>query len=323
MNNLVLRFDMRYPTHCPTPIADFYQAAVDMSAWAEQHGFNAIGLSEHHNTQDGYLPSPITLASAIAARTHNTPISIAALLLPLHDPLRLAEDLAVLDILSRGRVMVTAGLGYRPEEYAALGVDWTARGRIMDEKLAVLLQAWQGEPFEYRGATVQVLPRPHSRPHPMLCVGGNSRAAARRAARFRLPFMPAVDDGELADYYQQQCQAREFDRGLVMLPQQPATTFIAEDVEQAWEALGQYMLYDALSYGQWQHATRRAYAESFATNLQELRAEGKYRILTPTQAVAVCRKTGSMHLAPLVGGTPPELGWRSLRLFADQVLPRL
>jgi hypothetical protein len=83
------------------------------------------------------------------------------------------------------------------------------------------------------------------------------------------------------------------------------------------------MLYDALAYGAWRHATRRAYAESFARDLASLREEGKYRVLNPEQAVAVIRQTGSLHLSPLVGGCPPALGWKSLRLFTEQVAPHI
>jgi alkanesulfonate monooxygenase SsuD/methylene tetrahydromethanopterin reductase-like flavin-dependent oxidoreductase (luciferase family) len=323
MDNLVLRFDMRYPAHCTTPVDAFYHAAIEMSAWADQHQFSAIGFSEHHNTDDGFLPSPLALASAVAARTEHTMVAISALLAPLHDPIRLAEDLAILDILSRGRSIATVGLGYRPEEYLALGKSWQQRGQLLDDSISTLLKAWSGEPFTHNGATVQVLPRPYSRPHPILCVGGNSKAAARRAARFGLPFSPAIDDEELAKVYYEESVARGFTTPYVIMPQHPATTFIAEDPQRAWTQLGEFMLYDALAYGRWRHKTRRAYAESFAGNLEELKAEGKYRILTPEQAISVAKTTGSMHFAPLVGGTPPELGWQSLELFAAKVQPYL
>ncbi len=105
------------------------------------------------------------------------------------------------------------------------------------------------------------------------------------------------------------------------MPNRPSTTFIAEDPERAWAELGEYMLHDALAYGRWRHPTRRAYAESFAEDLPGLRAEGKYRVLTPEEAIRVVRETGSLHLAPLVGGTPPALGWQSLELFAAKVAP--
>jgi hypothetical protein len=156
-----------------------------------------------------------------------------------------------------------------------------------------------------------------------LAIGGNSELAARRAARLGLPFFPGIDDPVLVSTYRKACEVHDFKEGLVLLPEFPSTTYIAEDVEQGWQEMGDYMLYDALAYGEWRHPTRRAYAESFASDLQELREEGKYRVLTPDQAVAVIRDQGSLHLAPLVGGAPPELGWKSLQLFAEQVVPRL
>ena len=111
-------------------------------------------------------------------------------MLPLHDPLRVAEDLAVLDLASGGRVAVTLGVGYRPEEYAAHGKSWADRGTLMDEAVATLLAAWTGEPFDYRGTTVRVTPVPRTKPHPTIMIGGSARPGARRAARFGLPFAP-------------------------------------------------------------------------------------------------------------------------------------
>ena len=84
---------------------------LEQAAWAEEHGFVSIVLSEHHGSDDGYLPSPLVAAGAVAARTSRVMIGIAALIAPLHDPVRLAEDLAVLDLLSRGRLFVIIGAG--------------------------------------------------------------------------------------------------------------------------------------------------------------------------------------------------------------------
>src|SRR5215831_4885141 len=117
----MLRFDMRAPDGGPAAIADLYDAAIEMSVWSEQRGAISIAVSEHHASPDGYLPSPLILATALAARTSTIPIMVAALLVPLHDPVRLAEDMAVLDVMSRGRVSYIAGLGYRPEEYEMFG----------------------------------------------------------------------------------------------------------------------------------------------------------------------------------------------------------
>lgn len=323
MSNVVMRFDMRCPPTGEVSAAELYQAVVEMAAWADGRGIDVIGLSEHHNTDDGFLPSPLTLASAIAARTTQIGISIGALLVPLHDPIRLAEDIAVLDNLSNGRLIVIAGIGYRQSEYQMLDKDWQGRGRLLEDNLLVMLKAWTGEPFEYLGESVRVLPKPLSQPHPLIAVGGNSKLAARRAARLGLPFFPAIDDAELVSAYHEACAQEQFDGGLVMLPDYPSTTYLAEDVDEGWQEMGQYMLYDALAYGAWRHPNRRAYAESFASDLQELREEGKYRVLTPVMAIELLQGNGSLHLAPLVGGAPAQLGWKSLKLFTEQVVPLL
>jgi alkanesulfonate monooxygenase SsuD/methylene tetrahydromethanopterin reductase-like flavin-dependent oxidoreductase (luciferase family) len=323
MGKVVLRFDMRCPQHSATSARELYAAAVEMSRWADGRGVDVIGLSEHHNTDDGYLPSPLTLAAAIAVSTSSIKLSIGALLVPLYDPIRLAENIAVLDNLAPGRLTLITGIGYRESEYQALGREWARRGQLLEDNIHTLQTAWKGQPFEFHGRQVQVLPRPATRPHPLLAIGGNSRLAARRAARLGLPFFPAIDDPALVASYHQACSEAGFTQGFVMLPDYPATTYLAEDVEQGWQDMGAHMLYDALAYGRWHHPTRRAYAESSATSIGQLRAEGKYRVLQPQRALELLRAGESLHLAPLVGGAAPELGWRSLRLFTEQVAPQL
>jgi len=168
----------RAPVDGPADIRDLYEAAIEMSVWGEAQGALSVVLSEHHASPDGYLPSPLVLAAAIAARTSTVPITVAALLVPLHDPVRLAEDMAVLDVMSRGRVVYVAGLGYPPEEFAMFGRSLAERGRRMDECLTVLQRAWTGDEFVYDGRTVRVTPQPSTPGGPMLMYGGGSPAAA-------------------------------------------------------------------------------------------------------------------------------------------------
>ena len=111
-----------------------------MAEWTEDRGALVAILCEHHGMSDGYLPSPLILAGAMSARTTTLPIMVAAVVLPLYHPVRLAEDMVVIDILSRGRVSYVAAIGYRPEEYEMLGVDFHRRGAIAEEKLGVLLR---------------------------------------------------------------------------------------------------------------------------------------------------------------------------------------
>ena len=128
--------------------------------------------------------------AAVAGRTKNVGINIAAIILPLHNPIRLAEDLAVLDLVSRGRAGWVFAVGYRREEYEMMGIDIDRRAELMEFGIETLKQAWTGEEFEYNGVASRVMPRPYTQPRPPIVLGGNSKAAARRAARIADGFMP-------------------------------------------------------------------------------------------------------------------------------------
>ena len=108
-----MRFDLRAPPWGASPVR-LYRASLDMAAWADDLGFDLIRISEHHAAEDGYCPSPFVLAAAIAARTQRARLRLNALILPLRDPVRVAEDLAVLDLVSAGRIEAVIG-GRLPE----------------------------------------------------------------------------------------------------------------------------------------------------------------------------------------------------------------
>src|SRR4051812_46334975 len=169
-----LRFDFRNPDFAGTSMADRYAAALDMAEWADELGCVNIVLSEHHGSPDGYLPSPIPMLAAMAARTTNVRFMIAALVAPFHDPLRLAEDLIVLDHLSKGRVDVIVAGGYVHEEFAMFDVPMKERAKRVTETVTTLKAAFTGEPFAYRGRTVHVSPPPFRPGGPALLLGGSS-----------------------------------------------------------------------------------------------------------------------------------------------------
>lgn len=319
----LIRFDMRAPDH-GAPTTDLYPAALEMAAWGEKNGCLAVVVSEHHCSPDGYLPSPLILATAIAARTESAFINVAAVLLPLYDPIKLAEDMVVLDILSRGRVSYTIGMGYRDEEYAMFGVERKRRGKILESKLQALQQALAGEPFEYEGRAVHVTPKPFTPGGPTLAMGGGSLVAARRAARFGLDLFASAGTPGLEEAYREEAKRLGRVPGNCRVPgNEPTTVFVADDVDRAWEKIGPYLLHDAKSYGAWLK-DQDAASKSGASTVDELRAEnGAYRIVTPAEAVEMIRTYGVLSMQPLCGGAPPELGWESLRLVANQVLPAL
>lgn len=317
-----LRFDMRGKDGSES-LPELYAAAIEMAAWGEEHGAMAAQVSEHHASADGYLPAPLILATAIAARTTRLPISVAALLVPLHDPIELAEQMAVLDLISRGRVSYVCAIGYRPEEYAMFGRDMKRRGRRLEESLAAMRQAWSGEPFAYEGRPVCVTPRPMTPGGPMLLLGGGSEAAVRRAARLGLGMITQGGDPSLETTYREACAEFGTTPQLFVNPtgDAPTSCFVAEDPDRAWREFGPYLLHDAQMYAAWMGESG-SISKSVAVDVDALRNEnGAYRIFTPEEAVAHIRQHGVLLLQPLCGGLPPALAWQSLELLASKVLP--
>lgn len=323
MTSLVLKYDMRAPA-IGAPVTALYEAALEQCAWADRNGFGTLMLAEHHGTDDGYLPAPLMLAAAAAARTQRMRIRVQALILPFHDPIRIAEDLAILDIISNGRAEATVAGGYLASEFRMFGVELRDRGRLVEEGIAAMQRAWTGERFEFRGRSVQVTPRPVQQPHPPLLMGGASAAAARRAARFACAFNPAMP--ELHAVYRAECErlgrlpGREERMGPVFL-------HIAEDPDRAWARIAPHALHETNSYGRWMAESmgdRAVYRA--ATDAGELRASGAYQIMTPEQCVVLARELGPggrLAFHPLMGGMDPDLGWESLELFRNRVMPEL
>ncbi len=327
MTMSIMRFDMRSPTLSPTAVSTRYGAALEMAAWADRHGFDLLVLSEHHTAEDGYLPSPMVMAGAVAAVTERISINVSALLVPLHNPVRLAEDVAVVDLISNGRISFVAGMGYRKVEYEALGIPWAGRGKRMDAALDVLLKAWRGEEFEWEGGTYRVTPLPVQQP-PMVFIGGSGPKAAKRAARLGLGMFPSVGDQELLDLYEAECRALGNEPGMCLAPSpdQPGMVVVSEDPDKTWAEIGPYLLADAATYKDWQTSDTHSMVQSAATTIDELRAEGIYRVLTPDEVVALAELLGDLGgivFHPLCGGAPPDLAWPSLELYADKVLPRI
>ncbi|WP_266390270.1 LLM class flavin-dependent oxidoreductase [Streptomyces canus] len=317
----VVRFNLVEPGATPASLSARYRAALDMAAYADEHGITTVQTEEHHGVDNNWLPSPFVFAGAVFGATRRIAVTVSAVIGPLHDPLRLAEEIAVLDLLSGGRLVTVAGIGYRPEEYALFDVEWRRRGRLQDELLETLLKAWTGEEFEYRGRTVRITPRPFTDPHPLLLVGGSSKAAARRAARLGLPFFPSAHLPDLEAYYKERLVEYGTEGWTMMPTAETPLLHIAENPDEAWARHGEHFLHEARTYASWQSGDIRSAVRSAAASVEELRAEGVYRILTPDECVE--QGLDNLVLHPLAGGMPVEEGWRSLRLFAERVLPAL
>ena len=317
---LSLRYDLRAPAF-GAPAAALYQAALEQCAWAEEHGFLMATLSEHHGSDDGYCPSPLVMAAAIAGRTRHLRMMIAALVVPLYDPVRLAEDLAVLDLASGGRVDLILGAGYREEELAMYGRTLDDRIPMLEEGVEVLRQAWTGEEFEYRGRRLRVTPRPARPEGPGLLLGGSSRGAARRAARLGLGFLPV--DATVWGYYQEACRELGQEVGPAPGLDQPRFIHVADDPDEAWARIAPHAFHDTNVYGSWLADANERGPYETTDDVDSLRESGAYIVITPDDCVARIRETGGLMLHPLMGGLDPDLAWESLELIGSKVIPRL
>lgn len=175
------------PPDDPRSDSDLYAQVVERCVAAEAAGFDSVWVSEHHFLDDGYMPSLLVMAAAIAQATQRVEIGTGVLLAPLHDPLRIAEDAATVDLLSRGRLILGLGAGWRPEEFDIFGVDQRERPSRMRETVAVLRGAWGPGTFEHKGRAVNVTPKPA---HPIpIWLGGFAPGAIRRAGRIADGFL--------------------------------------------------------------------------------------------------------------------------------------
>ncbi len=323
--NSNLRINMTGAEADPEARSLRYRTALEMAEYADRKGFAHINVEEHHVAGNGWLPSPLVMASAIAARTERANIGVMALLVSLYDPVRLAEDIAVIDLLSRGRFSFIAGLGYREVEFHIANKPYAGRGAWMDHVLETLLAAWRDGEFDYRGRTVNVTPKPYTRPHPPFLVGGMSRAAAGRAARLGLPFAPPAAMPELEAYYYRELE-RHGNTGYVYSP--PAdfsVLFIDEEPDRAWRDLGEYFLNEVREYSSWHTDALARPLEMDGDSVEALRAGKRYEIITPGECLRRHRERPDLFatIHPLVGGVPLERAWRCLELYADKVLAPL
>jgi alkanesulfonate monooxygenase SsuD/methylene tetrahydromethanopterin reductase-like flavin-dependent oxidoreductase (luciferase family) len=318
-----MRFDFRNPELAGTTMAERYETALEIAEWADRLGCVSIAISEHHGSADGYLPSPLPIVAAMAARTTSVHFSIAALIAPFYDPIRLAEDMLVLDNLSKGRVDLIVAGGYVTEEFDMYGVPKKERVARVKEVVSTLRGAFGGEPFEYRGRTVDLTPRPYRTGGIGITMGGSSEAAARRAARIADSFIPSVP--EVWDYYREEVQMLGRPDPGESIVGKNRVIALAADAEAGWKEMAPSFLHECNAYGVWQAQEDVASPYRVMENEEELRASGGYVVLTPDQLVQELKESpfAFTMLHPLCGGMPPELAWSSLRLFETEVLPAL
>lgn len=239
---------------------ELYEEMLKEVASADEMGFDSAWLTEHHFLNDGYCPSLLVAAAAIAARTKNIRIGTGVLLTPLHDPIRIAEDAAVVDLISKGRLILGLGLGYRLEEFEGFGRSLKDRKGRMEESLEILQKSWSDEAFSFIGRfyklkNINVTPKPLQRPIP-IWIGAFTEPAIRRAARIGAPlYVPAIGTvpiiKSLFDLHSSLLE--EYGRNPDDFEKPIVREFYISDKskEDVWDDIKEYITYTAKGYAQW------------------------------------------------------------------------
>lgn len=316
----------------PCQEAGRYQDSLEQVRWAEALGFDSAWLYEHHLVRGHYFPTLIGLAG-YAVHTQRIRLGTGIVALPLHQPLRLAEDLALIDEMSRGRLEVGVGLGYREEEFRALGVPFEERAGRLEEGIEIVQRLWSGEAvsftgryFRIEGAVLANLPV--QRPRPPLWIGGWSERSIRRAARLGDGWIAGItaDLDRLrgcVDVYRSARRALGQPEGALRVAVE-RETFVAENrstLELAYRCLEEMYRREHLS---WKHENVAHVGSSF----EELR-RGRFLLGSPEEVAEEIRRyrddLGVTHILCRFHfrGMEQRAVLQSMELFAKKVMPQL
>ena len=336
------QFTLQIPPWDKRNHAELYADTLELAALAESSGFDSFWLAEHHAASDGYVPSTLAFLAAVAARTRRIEIGTAVLLAPFHDPLRIAEDAAVVDNISGGRLNLGMGLGWAPEEYRMFGAEQKGRGKRLGEIAQVLKAAWSQPHFTFNGDhlkydDIEISPKPARTGGPPIWLGGSVDAALRRSARFGDGYFPpsSATWENLPDLAAQLFSLRK-----ELNPEQPygfgsfQNVGLGDDEDDAWRSIRDGVMHVRGSYMLWGQGARdvsnaREAAEPFEQQIRATCIVG-----TPEQVVAKMRPAiekmdalgfndtfTSVILAP--PGTSADQARERVERFAREVIPAL
>jgi probable F420-dependent oxidoreductase len=310
----------------------YYREALEEVTRAEELGFDSVWMEEHHSVTNHYWPSPLTVLAGFATRTSRLLLGTDIVVAAFHHPVRLAEDMAMLDVMSNGRAILGIAIGYKPDEFALYGVDLEKRGARFEEQLTILKGLWTQERVQFKGTYYsmegRLEPKPVQRPHPPLWIGGWGDITLRRAATLADNWIP----GPTADLKrllagQQQFLERRRAAGLAAPAEWPLTrdVIIADTDRRARELAEEHIMvaYRREYAGGWRHPFIDG---SIATDLDKL-MEDRFIIGGPEQCIQRLRRFveqyGVTHLIcrMFFPGMPHAHIMRGLELLAREVLP--
>jgi len=327
--NYGLWYDFRNPQPWQEPFDTFYPQRLEQIRAAEALGFDSVWLTEHHFCEDGYTPSPLVLAAAIGAQTREMRIGTNLMLLPLHDPVRVAEESATLSLCTGGRFDLGVGIGYRALEFDQFGRKLSQRPSLIEEGIEIVRRSWSGAPVNFQGkrfsvGDVCVTPAPVQ--VPQILLGGMVEPAIERAARVADGFLCTGGIG--LDLYSEALTR------LGKSPEQGQAMFgcwaiIAEDPEAEAARIGEHVLYQTNEYIKW-----GAFGPPEETPLFEdaptAIANGLYELWDAELAVQNLERLlidypmiRDVHFWAQFPGESVESGSARMRYIAENVLPRL
>lgn len=334
-------FTGQIPPGSERSFAQEYREALDLVRLAEAVGFDSAWVSEHHGASDGYLPSLLVMLAAFAEATSRIRLGTGLVLTPLHDPLRLAEDAAVVDQLSEGRLVVGLGLAWRDEEFRMFGIPFAERRQRTVETVEILRRAWTGERFSFDGEVfhydrVRVTPPPAQPRGPAILLGGHAEVAIRRA-------------GEIADGHLSNAEDLDAVRSAVSLMEEGAraagrdpsalqlalmqNAFVADEGVDAWALVRDGVLHQWGTYEAWDAGHDSPAHDSLEPagvdedvarrSTPTGTAEEVAQILRPTVEAFASRRELELIVRLHFPGMGFDPAARAVELFGERVIPAL
>ena len=340
-----LRFGLLWPFRNPEFARvlwdELYHSHLELIVESERLGFDHAWLTEHHFIEDGYSPSVFPIGAAVAVRTGRIRIGTFLLLLPLHNPVQVAEDTAALDLLSQGRFDLGVGLGYRRAEFESQGMSASERAARMQEGLTIVRRLLSDETVTVEGRfnrlrEVRITPPALQRPHPPMWVGGTAPRAIERAARMGFHYL---NGGSVhsAVTYDDALRANGRDpRDYQIAAMRPV--YVAQTREEAWEIAARPLHHMAAGYVQWTAEAKgephdQDVTSAMPTVEEMIRSQSfdffgeKVIVGTPTDAIeqiedyrSRVRLTHLVCALPLPGMTPLQIR-SGMELLAREVIP--
>lgn len=327
-----LWYDFRNPPQWRQPYERLYGEIIDQVAWAETLGFDDVWLSEHHFIDDGYSPALMPIAAAIAARTSRIRIATGVVLLPFHNPVRLAEDAATVDVISGGRFELGVGVGYKVEEFEGFAIPYRERGGRTNEGLEIIRRLWEGETLTFKGkhyecSRVKLTPEPIQKPRPPLWVGGFTPAAMRRVARYADGFVgPPIPLKPLFDVYVAELKKLGKPATGLRVAGGYSWLVVAADPDKTFAEAADHVIYQINHYANW-FAKAAGTTPDLIRDREDLKRRNVLRVVDPAACIELIREYArdvplthyfSWTLPP---GLPPRWAAAHLELFAAKVIP--